>query len=86
MVAAFLAALFLDGRRRGPTRLAVEQTVTDAQRRFAFDDLPIEPGLIYRPVANRGGVHYPGPRIQFRAGAVQQPTSRRPKDHKTDAK
>jgi hypothetical protein len=53
----------------------VEQTVSDAQGRFAFDDLPVAPGLIYLPGANRGGVHYPGPRVQFRAGAALTQTT-----------
>jgi len=45
------------------TWLAVGRTVTDQNGRFTFYDLPIEPNLIYMPGVNRGGVHYPGPRI-----------------------
>jgi hypothetical protein len=49
--------------------LPVAATVTDEEGRFVFDDAPIEPGLVYLPGASRGGVHYPGPRIQLRPAA-----------------
>jgi hypothetical protein len=54
---------------------AVEQTVSDAAGRFRFDSLPVDPGLIYLPGANRDGVHYPGRRIEL--------TPRRPNGYLT---
>lgn len=41
----------------------VEQTVTDAQGHFRFDDLPLGRQFLYLPGAHRGDVHYPGSRI-----------------------
>jgi hypothetical protein len=43
-------------------------TTTDAEGRFAFRDLPLDPSIVYLPGANRGGVHYPGKRVRFSAG------------------
>jgi hypothetical protein len=50
----------------------VGQTVTDEDGRFAFEEAPIAPGLIYLPGANRDGVHYPGPRLRL---SPQSPTA-----------
>jgi hypothetical protein len=43
----------------------VTETTTDGEGRFAFKDLPVERGLIYLAGVNRGGVHYPGPRVRL---------------------
>lgn len=48
----------------------VAQTVTDAEGRFVFDNLPAEPELIFVPGANHQDIHYPGPRIRLAAGAL----------------
>jgi hypothetical protein len=42
----------------------VAKTVTDRDGRFVFDNLPVEPGLIYLPGANHDGIHYPGGRFR----------------------
>jgi hypothetical protein len=47
----------------------IAQTVTDESGRFHFYNLPIEPGVIYLPGANRHGVHYPGPRVRLDVAA-----------------
>ncbi len=41
----------------------VEQSVTDAQGRFHFDDLPLGRQFLYLPGAHRDDVHYPGSRL-----------------------
>lgn len=46
----------------------VASCVTDQSGRFVFDNLPVEPGLIYLPGANRHGIHYPGPRLRAAPG------------------
>ena len=43
--------------------LPVATTVTDQHGHFVFDNLAVEPGLVYLPGVNRHGVHYPGPRV-----------------------
>ncbi|NQT41647.1 MAG: carboxypeptidase regulatory-like domain-containing protein [Planctomycetes bacterium] len=40
-------------------------TTTDAEGRFAFVYLPVDPRHEYLPGANRDGVHYPGQRVQL---------------------
>jgi hypothetical protein len=50
------------------------RTTADANGCFRFVDLPVEPGLVYRPGANRQGVHYPGPRLLARVGAGDRVT------------
>lgn len=45
----------------------VEQTTTDAQGRFCFEQLPVGGNYLYLPGANRAGVHYPGRRIRLTA-------------------
>ncbi len=40
---------------------------------FIFYDLPDKPGLVFVPGANRGGVHYPGPRLRFLDLATKSP-------------
>jgi hypothetical protein len=42
------------------------ETKTDESGRFVFQPLPIRPDLQFLPGANRGGIHYPGNRIQLR--------------------
>jgi hypothetical protein len=58
----------LDGER-----LALGKTVSDSNGHFAFYDLPNHPGLVFVPGANRGGVHYPGPRLRFLDIAAPSP-------------
>jgi hypothetical protein len=55
----------LDGRF-----VPLEETKADAAGRFAFRNLAVGPQYWYLPGASRGGVHYPGPRIQL---APRQP-------------
>jgi hypothetical protein len=43
--------------------LPVAKTTTDRQGHFTFDQLPVQPGLVYRAGVNRQGIHYPGPRL-----------------------
>jgi hypothetical protein len=43
----------------------VGQTATDTQGRFRFGNVPIDGDYLYLPGANRGGVHYPGPRVRL---------------------
>lgn len=53
--------------------LPIAKTVTDAEGRFRFYNLPAEPGVIYLPGANRHGVHYPGPRVRLDAAEPPAP-------------
>ena len=43
----------------------VAQVEADAQGRFRFEKLPVGGDFLYVPGANRGGIHYPGPRIRL---------------------
>jgi len=43
------------------------KTLCDEHGRFRFERLPVGPGCLYLPGANRHGVHYPGPRVQLTA-------------------
>ena len=43
----------------------VEKTQADALGRFHFDNLPVGPEALYLPGATRGGVFYPGRRIEL---------------------
>lgn len=45
--------------------------IADQQGRFCFDDLPVDPQLVYIPGANCQGIHYPGPRIRLSAARAQ---------------
>jgi hypothetical protein len=45
----------------------VAQTKADAQGRFRFEKLPVGGDFLYVPGANRGGIHYPGPRVRLTA-------------------
>jgi hypothetical protein len=49
----------------GGEMVPVGQTRTDRYGRFAFDDVPLDPSVLYLPGANRDGVHYPGERVQL---------------------
>jgi hypothetical protein len=40
----------------------VASTTTDVYGKYAFQDLPLDPTIVYLPGANRDGVHYPGAR------------------------
>ena len=40
-----------------------EHTKTDPHGRFRFEHLPLGASYVYRPGANRSGVHYPGPAV-----------------------
>jgi len=46
----------------------VAETTTDSQGFFRFADLPVDEGVIFLAGVNRGGIHYPGPRVRFRPG------------------
>jgi hypothetical protein len=41
----------------------VAETTADAQGRFRFAELPTDGPTEYLPGANRGGIHYPGPKL-----------------------
>jgi hypothetical protein len=41
------------------------RTRTDMYGKFVFDDVPLDPAMVYLPGADRDGVHYPGTRIRF---------------------
>jgi hypothetical protein len=43
----------------------VEQTLTDADGMFAFEDLPLGADVTYLPGVNHQDVHYPGPRLEL---------------------
>jgi hypothetical protein len=43
----------------------VAETKTDRYGKFVFEQLPLEPTLVYLPGANRDGVHYPGQRVRL---------------------
>lgn len=49
-----------------------DQTKTDAQGRFRFAQVPVGQSYVYRPGANRDGVHYPGPALEL---MPQQPSA-----------
>jgi hypothetical protein len=44
------------------------ETTADPKGRFAFPNVPVQPGLVYLPGANHQGVHYPGPRLRLLPG------------------
>ncbi len=46
----------------------VEETTTDTLGRFQFEELPVDAEIQYSPGANRGEVHYPGPRLRLTPG------------------
>ncbi len=50
----------IDGRL-----LPVAETTADSRGRFRFAGLPTDEGYVYLPGANRGGIHYPGPRVRL---------------------
>ncbi len=43
----------------------VAETTTDRYGKFVFEQVPLEPTLVYLPGANRDGVHYPGQRVRL---------------------
>jgi hypothetical protein len=43
----------------------VAETKTDRYGKFVFEQVPLEPTLVYLPGANRDGVHYPGQRVRL---------------------
>lgn len=43
----------------------VAETKTDRYGKFLFEQVPLEPTLVYLPGANRDGVHYPGQRVRL---------------------
>jgi hypothetical protein len=45
--------------------VAVDETRTDAQGRFRFEQLPVADDIVYLPGANRDAVHYPGSRVRL---------------------
>lgn len=47
--------------------LPIDKTTTDSEGRFVFREIPADSKVIYLPGANRGGVHYPGPRVRLGA-------------------
>ncbi|MFO0969837.1 MAG: carboxypeptidase-like regulatory domain-containing protein [Gemmataceae bacterium] len=66
------AAVVLRAGLEGALRPEV-QTVTDAEGRFVFDKLVVDPDMVFLPGANHQGVHYPGPRLQIPGGATTSP-------------
>lgn len=47
----------------------VAGTKTDRYGKFSFLDVPLDPGVVYLPGANRQGVHYPGRRVRLNVDA-----------------
>jgi hypothetical protein len=45
----------------------VETTISAADGRFRFAELPVGDDFVYLPGANRNAVHYPGPRLRLDA-------------------
>ena len=45
--------------------VAVAETKTNRYGKFVFEQVPLEPTLVYLPGANRDGVHYPGQRVRL---------------------
>lgn len=45
--------------------VSVAETKTDQYGKFVFEQVPLEPTLVYLPGANRDGVHYPGQRLRL---------------------
>lgn len=43
----------------------VAETKTDRYGKFTFEQVPLDPTLVYLPGANRDGVHYPGQRVRL---------------------
>ena len=43
----------------------VAATRTDLYGKFVFEDVPLDPAIVYLPGADRDGVHYPGKRIRL---------------------
>jgi hypothetical protein len=43
----------------------VAETKTDRYGKFLFEQVPLEPTLVYLPGANCDGVHYPGQRVRL---------------------
>jgi hypothetical protein len=50
----------------GPFDVA-QITTTDSHGRFQFEHLPLDAAIGYVPGANRGEIHYPGPRLSLSA-------------------
>lgn len=47
----------------------VVKTRTDMYGKFVFEDLPLDPAIVYLPGADRDGVHYPGERARIDFGS-----------------
>lgn len=47
--------------RQGDQFIPAAKTVADEDGKFFFGELPVAPHVIYKPGANWGGIHYPGP-------------------------
>src|SRR5688572_8504299 len=43
----------------------VVKTTTDIYGKFVFENVPLDPSVIYLPGADRDGVHYPGRRLRL---------------------
>jgi hypothetical protein len=43
----------------------VAETTTDFYGKFIFENVPLDPSIIYLPGADRDGVHYPGQRLRL---------------------
>jgi len=43
----------------------VAETKTDQDGKFAFEDVPLDPAIVYLPGANRKKIHYPGDRVRL---------------------
>jgi hypothetical protein len=48
---------------------SVATTNTDSLGRFSFENVPLDPAIVYLPGANRDGVHYPGRRVRLDAAS-----------------
>jgi len=51
----------------GKEIILLDETTTDQQGRYLFQNLRLGPNFTYLPGASRQGVHYPGPRIRLTA-------------------
>jgi len=43
----------------------VAETKTDQDGKFVFEDVPLDPTIVYLPGANREKIHYPGGRVRL---------------------
>lgn len=47
--------------RQGDQFIPAAKTVADEDGKYLFEDLLVAPSIVYKPGANWGGIHYPGP-------------------------